>query len=137
MLKTLATIFGYSLMALALSLTSGCTAKYLRLSEPPPQNPGLILPIEVWIEVKAEHADKLDMKTRSGKKVSTTKKLSGELVEWDNGVLTIQADRKHRIRTDYIKRMEIGSSGTENMGYGCLTGIGASAAIWVLIILLI
>jgi hypothetical protein len=119
-MKTAAFTAGCILTLLGLSFAPGCSTTYLRISEPPHQNPGLILPIEVRIE----------MKTR-------TKKLSGELIEWDNGVLTIQGKSKHQVRTDNIKRMEIGSSARANMGYGCLAGAGASALIWVILILII
>lgn len=108
------------LIPLALSFMSGCATKSLKISEPPPRNPGVVLPVEVRVEAKDRHA-----------------KLSGELLEWDEGILLIQADHLYKVRTDQIKRLEIGSIKGDEMVLGCLAGVGASAVFWIILILIL
>ena len=122
-----------------LLLQAACAQSYVRFEPPPPEDPGVLLPVTVHLTFKGKVALK---GTKGNQEVERElSELKGDLVAWDVGVLTVggvsggtdaEVEWKFDVPVEHIKRMDMRSGDSSSPFLGCLTGAGVMALVVLL-----
>ena len=109
-----------------------CAKSYVKFEPPPPEDPGMLYPVTVHLTFK----ENVDLKGSKGNQevMRELSELEGDLVDWDDGVLTVgvvsggakaEVEWKFEVPVEYVKRMDVRGGDSSSPFLGCLTGAGA------------